>query len=135
MDKYKTMSGWIVFAAWLLLIIGGLDFFEGLIAVIRKNYYVVTSSQVIVFNVTTWGWLTMLWGIVLILVGLALFAGSGWGRWVAIILVSLNFLEQLAFLGNSSYTLWTLTVLALNFIVLYALIVRWNGSEELEPAV
>lgn len=129
MNQYKTMSGWIVFAAWLLLIMGGLAFFEGLIAVIRKSYYVVTSSQVIVFDVTTWGWLTMLWGIILICVGLALFAGADWARWVSIVLVSLNFLEQLAFLGNSSYTLWTLTVLALNFMVLYALIVRWDGSE------
>jgi hypothetical protein len=131
MDKYKTMSGWIVFAAWLMLIIGGLDFFEGLIAVIRKNYYVVSGNQVIVFNVTTWGWLTLLWGIVLILVGLALFAGADWARWVAIVLVSLNLLEQLAFLGNSGYPLWTLTSLALTFMVLYALIVRWDGSEEL----
>lgn len=132
MDKYKTMSGWIVFAAWLLLIIGGLDFFEGLIAVIRKNYYVVSGSQVIVFNVTTWGWLTMLWGIILVLVGLALFAGADWARWVSIVLVTLNFLEQLAFLGNSGYPLWTLTVLALNFMVLYALIVRWDGTEQVE---
>src|SRR5579872_1103354 len=130
----KNMSGWIVFAAWLLLIIGGLDFFEGLIAVIRKNYYVVSSNQVIVFNVTTWGWLTMLWGIILILAGLSLFAGAEWARWVTIILASLNLLEQLAFLGNSGYPLWTLTVLALNIMVLYALIVRWDGSEELQTA-
>ena len=129
MNQYKTMSGWIVFAAWLLLIMGGLAFFEGLIAVIRKSYYVVTSSQVIVFDVTTWGWLTMLWGIILVLVGLALFAGADWARWVSIILVSLNFLEQLAFLGNGASTLWSLTVLGLTFMVLYALIVRWDGSE------
>jgi hypothetical protein len=130
----KNMSGWIVFAAWLLLIIGALDFFEGLIAVIRKNYYVVTSSQVIVFDVKTWGWLTLLWGIILVLAGLALFAGAEWARWVTIILASINLLEQLAFLGNSGYPLWTLTVLALNIMVLYALIVRWDGSEQAEAA-
>ena len=132
MNQYKTMSGWIVFAAWLLLIIGALDFIEGLIAAIRKTYYVVSPSQVIVFDVTTWGWLTMLWGIILILAGLALFAGADWARWVTIILASLNLLEQLAFLGNSGYTLWTLTVIGLNFMVLYALIVRWDGTEQIQ---
>jgi hypothetical protein len=126
----RNMSGWIVFAAWLMLIIGGLDFFEGLIAIIRKNYYVVTGNQVIVFNVTTWGWLTLIWGIILVLAGLALLNGADWARWVTIILASLNLLEQLAFLGNSGYPLWTLTVLALNIMVLYALIVRWDGAEE-----
>jgi hypothetical protein len=126
----KNMSGWIVFAAWLMLIVGGLAFFEGLIAVIRKNYYVVSGSQVIVFNVQTWGWITLLWGIVLVLAGLSLFAGAEWARWFAIIVVTLSFFEQLGFLGNSGYPLWTLTVLALTIMVLYALIVRWEGADE-----
>jgi hypothetical protein len=125
----KNMSGWIVFAAWIMLIVGGIGFFEGLIAVIRKNYFVISGSQVIVFNVQTWGWITLLWGIVLVLGGLALFAGAEWARWFAIILVSLNFFEQLGFLGNSGYPLWALTMLALNIMVLYALIVRWDGAD------
>ena len=44
-------------------------------------------------------------------------------------IVSLNFLAQLGFLGNSAYPLWTLTAIALNFIILYALIVRWGESK------
>jgi hypothetical protein len=132
--KSSTWSGWIGFTGCLVLVIGVANFIEGLIAVIRGQYYVLTSSQVIVFDVKTWGWLTLLWGIILVLAGLALFAGAEWARWVTIILASINLLEQLAFLGNSGYPLWTLTVLALNIMVLYALIVRWDGSEQAEAA-
>ena len=44
----KPMSGWISFAAIMMMIIGTLDFFEGLIAVVRGKYYFVSSSQIIV---------------------------------------------------------------------------------------
>ena len=72
------MAGWIGFAAIMMLVIGSIDFLEGLIAVIRKHYFVVTPNQIVVFDTTTWGWLTLLWGIVLILAGLALGSGAGW---------------------------------------------------------
>jgi hypothetical protein len=42
--------------------------------------------------------------------------------------VSLNFIAQLGFLGNSQYPLWSLTVMALNVIVLYALTARWSET-------
>jgi hypothetical protein len=67
----NAWTGWIVFAGWLMVIIGVIDFIEGLIAVIRKQYYVLAPNQVIVFDVKTWGWVTLIWGIVLVLAGLA----------------------------------------------------------------
>src|SRR5262249_47524526 len=91
--RSSAWTGWIAFAGWMMIIIGGIDFFEGLIAVIRGHYYVLTPTQIIVFNVTTWGWITLLWGIVLVFAGFALLAGRAWGRWFAIVAVSLNFLD------------------------------------------
>jgi hypothetical protein len=58
-----------------------------------------------------------------------LLGGQGWARWFAIVVVSLNFIAQLGFLGNSQYPLWSLTVIALNVIVLYALTARWSESK------
>ena len=130
MATNRPMAGWIVFAAVVMLIVGSIDFFEGLIAVIRKQYYVVTPSQIVVFNVTTWGWLTMLWGIVLVLAGLALWSGSSWARWFSVVVVSINLLGQLGWLGSTAYPLWTLTGIALSIIVIYALTARWEGYRE-----
>jgi hypothetical protein len=124
----KSMAGWIGFAGILILIVGMLDFFQGLIALFRDNYYVVSSSGFIVVDLTTWGWIMLIWGVLLVLAGLGLLGGQGWARWFTIVLVSLNFIAQLGFLGNSQYPLWTLTVLGLCVIVLYALTARWSES-------
>ena len=114
----------------MMLVIGSIDFFEGLIAVIRSNYDVATPNQIIVFDTTTWGWITMILGILFVPVGLGLVSGAGWARWTAIFILVLNLLEQLAWLGNSSYPLWTLTVITLEIIVLYALTVRWHDATD-----
>jgi hypothetical protein len=124
----RSMAGWIGFAGILMVVLGGLAFFEGLIALLRDNYYVVTPSGYLLFDVTGWGWIMLIWGIILALVGLSLLNGASWARWVTILLVSINIFSQLGFLGNTNDTLWVLTTLTLNIIVLYALIVRWNDS-------
>ncbi len=130
MASNKAMTGWISFAGLLMILIGSLDFFEGLIAVIRKQYYVFTPSQIIVFNVSTWGWVMMLWGILLVCAGFGLLAGSSWARWFAIVVVSVNLIGQLGFVGSSQYPLWALTVVGLTITVLYALTARWGDSRE-----
>ena len=124
----KSMSGWIGFASLVMLIIGTIDCFQGLVALFEDDYYVVTQAGYLVVDVTAWGWIMLIWGVLLILAGLGLMVGQGWARWFAILTVSVNFFTQLGFLGNSQYQLWALTALALNAIVLYALTVRWQES-------
>ena len=124
----KSMAGWIGFAGILILIVGMLDFFQGLIALFRDNYYVVSASGFIIVDLTKWGWIMLIWGVLLVLAGLGLLGGQGWARWFTIVLVSLNFIAQLGFLGNSQYPLWSLTTLGLSVIVLYALTARWSES-------
>jgi len=122
-------AGWVAFAGLLLMIIGGLDFFQGLIAVIRDQYYVAGNNGALVIDVSQWGWVMMIWGILLALVGYGLVSGASWARWVAIVGVSLNFIAQLGYDGGSGYTLWSLVVVALNILVLWALIVRWDDAK------
>jgi hypothetical protein len=129
----RSMAGWIGFAGILMVLLGGLSVFQGLIALLEDNYYVVTQSGYLLFDVTGWGWIMLIWGIILALVGLALLNGASWARWVSILLVSVNVFGQLGFLGNTNDTVWLLITLTLNIIVLYALIVRWHESQrELE---
>ena len=131
----KSMAGWIGFAAILMLVVGSIDFMQGLIALFEDEYYVVTGSGFLVVDLTGWGWVMLIWGVLLVLGGLGLMSAQGWARWFAIVVVCLNFIAQLGFLGNSQYPLWSLTVIALNVILLYALTARWSESTaDLEPA-
>jgi hypothetical protein len=121
---------WVAFAGLMMVLIGILNFIQGLIAIIRDDYYVVTPEQIIVFDLTTWGWVMLFWGIIVAFAGYALATGAGWARWFTIVVAGLNVILQLGFAGSGQYPLWSLTVLALNVLVLYALTVRWKDVEE-----
>ena len=123
-------AGWVAFAALLMVVMGFLDFLQGLIAVIRDDYYVMTAEQIIVFDLTTWGWIMMIWGIVVAIAGYGLVSLAGWARWFTIFAASANLVIQLSFVGASQYPLWALLVLTLNILVLYAVIVRWHDVKE-----
>jgi hypothetical protein len=125
-------AGWVWFAGLLMIVIGSLDFFQGLIAIIRDKYYVLAPNQIIVFDMTTWGWVMLVWGIVVALAGFSLLSGSAWARWFTIVVASLNFIAQLGFVGSYQYPLWALTAIALNIVVLYALTVRWGDVRAVE---
>ena len=128
MSTKSSMAGWIGFAAIVMVILAGIDVIQGLIALFEDEYYVVSRSGFLAVDLTAWGWALLIWGLLLALAGLGLLAAKGWARWLTIILVSLNIFAQLGFLGNSQYPLWSLTALALNIAVLYALTARWKES-------
>jgi hypothetical protein len=123
-------AGWVAFAAVLMALIGVLDVLQGLIAIVRDDYYLLSPEQIIVFDLTTWGWIMLIWGIVVAFAGYALVTGAGWARWFTIVVASLNLLVQLGFVGSNQYPLWSLTVTAMNVLVLYALTVRWSDVKE-----
>jgi hypothetical protein len=119
-------TGWIGFAGIFMIVVGGIDLLQGVIAVIRGSYYAMTPNQIIVFDLTGWGVIMILWGLVLMFAGRALLSGASWARWFAIVAASLNFIIQLGFVGSATYPLWALAGLALSAIVIYALTAKWH---------
>jgi hypothetical protein len=128
METGERWAGWIRLAGIFMLIIGSIDFFQGLVAVIRSEYYQLTPNQIIVVDTTPWGWTMLIWGLRVIAAGFGLVSGASWARWFTIVAGSLNFIVQLGFVGNANYPLWALTGLVLNIIVLYAVLVRWDEA-------
>ena len=129
MNEKRSMAGWVGFAGCLMAIVGGVDFFQGLIGLFEDEYFVVTRSGFVVFDLTTWGWVMLIWGTILFLAGLALIQGQSWARWFGIFAISVNIFANLGFLGNAAYPLWALTAMAINIIVLFALTARWSESK------
>ena len=121
----SSMAGWIAFAGMVLMIVGGVDVLQGLVAVVRDHYY--TADAAFLVNVSAWGWIMMIWGALLFFAGYGLLSGATWARWFSIFLVAVNILGQLSFSGQGVY-LWGLVAITLNIIVLYALIARWKES-------
>jgi hypothetical protein len=127
-DTVSGWVGWIAFAGLMALIIGAIDMIQGFFAIIEDQKIISTGEGLAIVDVTAWGWFTLLWGGLLIIAGLALLGGAGWARWLAIIGVGLGAIAQMGFLANypQAYPLWNITILALQIIVLYALVVKWS---------
>jgi hypothetical protein len=132
MASQDAWSGWISFAGIVIIIVGVMDALQGFVAILEDEYVVATQKGLAILDVTAWGWATLIWGAILILAGFGLLGGAGWARWLAIIGVSVNAIQQIAFLANypQAYPLWNLLIVALNIVVLYALTARWQGFRD-----
>ena len=125
----KMRSGWATFAGFMILVVGVLNVFDGLVAITQTNYIErnIGGQLPITNNVKNWGWAELILGVILILVGLGIFSGATWARVVGIMLVGLNLLFQFAYLGH--YPLWSLTMIAVDIVIISALAGSYGDSE------
>jgi hypothetical protein len=117
-------GGWAVFAAVMLLVIGGLDALYGLAAILNNDVVIVGGHGAVVAGVTTWGWITLVLGVVLILTGIGLLAEVSAARWAAVVLIALGAVLQ--FVWFPAAPLWTLLIIGLSVVVVYQLTVHWE---------
>ncbi len=125
--KSTGWVGWIVFTAAMLLMLGVFNAVNGLAAIFADDIFVTGASGAVIFNVTTWGWVHLVLGVLAAATGVALMQGATWARAVAVGFVMLNMLTQLLFLP--AYPFWSLLIIVLDVVVLWALIV--HGDEQI----
>ncbi len=117
--------GWVYFAGFILLISGIFQIIAGLAALLNQDFYLAQNGTVVVFDLTTWGWVHVILGIIVMCVGTALFSGKVWARIIAVILASLSLIANFVFI--SAYPIWSITLIVLDAIIIYALTV--HGGE------
>ncbi|MFG2137854.1 hypothetical protein [Streptomyces sp. NPDC048650] len=112
-------SGWTVFAAVLMIFGGIMAIFEGISAIATDNVFVTTPNYVYQFNLTGWGWLHLILGILVALAGAALFTGATWARVVGITLAGLSMIANFIWLPH--FPLWAIVVIAIDVFIIWAL--------------
>jgi hypothetical protein len=117
--------GWVVglslFAGVMMIITGVLNAMEGIVALARNEVYVATPRYLFAFDLTTWGWIQLILGIIVVVAGVGVITGQLWGRVVGIIIAALTMLANFAFIPY--YPVWSLLIIALNVFVIWALCV------------
>lgn len=122
-------TGWVIFAGVILLISGIFSIVQGIVAVVGPNsYYLVTEGSLFVFDVAGWGWWNIIIGVLLSLTAVALMAGQTWARVVAVILVIISAIGQLLLIPAQPW--WSIIVIAIEILVIYALIVHGRELRE-----
>jgi hypothetical protein len=98
---------------------GGFQAIAGLVAIFENEFYTTTRNYILEFDVTTWGWIHLLLGLVVLFAGFAVLSGQTWGRVIGIILAGISALANFAFIPY--YPVWSLVIIALDVFVIWAL--------------
>ncbi len=114
----SRLSGWWLFAGVLLLVGGCLNLIWG-IAAISNSHFFIAGQHYVVSSLHTWGWITLILGVVELIAAFSLFAGGEFGRWIGIIAAALTSISAL--MSIPAYPFWSLCIFALAIIVLYEL--------------
>jgi hypothetical protein len=118
MNEESTLSGWWVFAGVLLLIAGVLNIIYG-IAAIGDSKFFTENATFIISGLHTWGWISLILGVLELVAAFSLFSGGEFGRWFGIFIASLNAIGAL--LSIPAYPFWSLAIFALSIIIVYKL--------------
>ena len=118
-DYSSWAVGWAGFAGVMLIIIGVMDVIQGLVALINDDFFVVTQEFIFEFNVTTWGWIQLILGVVLIASGVGIFSANVLARTVGVIIAGLAAIINFAWLPY--YPVWSIIVIAICIAIIWAL--------------
>jgi len=124
----REVSGWYTFGGVLFILVGGVNALQGLIALLKDDYFAITKGGLLFADFAAWGTFFLVLGIVEILVGFGILAVRTWARIFGIAIIMINTITQFAFIA--AFPIWTLASIALNITVIYALMKPLQPYEE-----
>src|SRR5262245_60089054 len=117
----SEVSGWAVglasFAAFMLMLVGMFQFFEGLAAIVKDQYYVIGPNYIYDLDVTAYGWIHLIWGLIVAAAGFGVLSGRVWARTIGIIAALLSAFAQ--FLYIPYYPIWACLIIALDIACIW----------------
>ncbi len=122
-------SGWVVFASIMLIMAGMFGIIDGLFALIHDEVYLVTEDGIVAFDFTTWGWIHLILGIIVLTAGFAVMSGQLWARIVGVFVAMLSAVSQIAFI--TAFPLWSVVIIGIDVLIIYGMLVH---GEEVEAA-
>ena len=114
--------GLILFAVIMMIMVGVFQAIQGVVALFNDTFYVVGQKWVFSFNVTTWGWIHLLAGVVLVVAGYFLFQGAVWARVVGVSVAIIS--AVLSFMWLPHYPIWSILIIAPDVFIIWALTVH-----------
>ena len=123
----RTAVGLILFAALMLSMVGIFQALTGLVAIVNDEFFVATRDYLFKFDQTTWGWIHLILGLVILGAGSGLLAGRTWARAVALVLAVLSGIALFGFIPY--YPLWALLIIALDVAVIWAIAVHGGDAD------
>ncbi|WP_328530679.1 hypothetical protein OG984_05760 [Nocardioides sp. NBC_00368] len=117
-----------IFAGTILTIVGIFQLLAGIAAVAEDKVYVKGVEYVYQFDITAWGWIHLILGVIAIAVGIGMLLGQTWARVSGIMIAVLGSVS--AFMFMPYYPFWALAMLALYIFVIWSLAQLMSSDAE-----
>jgi hypothetical protein len=124
--------GFTVFAAVMMIMAGAWQAISGLIAIFENEFYVPTRDYIFQFDVTAWGWIHLVVGLIVAFAGWGLLSGQTWARVVGITVAAFSATTNFLFLPY--YPFWAILIITLDVFVIWALTAHGRELKELKDA-
>ena len=127
-DSTKEVSGWAGWAAFggiLSVLVGTFQAIAGIVALFKDEVVFFGVKNIWLLDLTSWGWVHLVGGLLLILVGYGILTGQTWARVIGVLLAGLSAVWNFAWLPV--YPVWSLVVIVVDLLVIFALVV--HGDE------
>jgi hypothetical protein len=111
--------GWTIYAAVWMWILGFFHALAGFAGIVEDEILVATPSYLLQLDVTTWGWIHLILGIVVLLAGFAVFNGSVWARTVGVVIAAASIIGNFAWLPYQPW--WSIIMMTAGAFVIWAL--------------
>jgi hypothetical protein len=111
--------GGIAFAATLMVLIGAFQVIAGLGALFNDDFFVVTRNYAFDLDITAWGWIHLIFGLVILATGVGLYGRREWAGVTGLVLVMLSAIANFFFIPY--YPVWALVLIGLDVWVIWAL--------------
>jgi hypothetical protein len=122
-NRPAGVSGWTLgfalFAGVMLAIVGIFQALTGLAAIIDDQFFVVGKHYAYEFDATAWGWIHLIYGIILVGAGYGIVRGALWARIVGITLAGVSAVGNFFFIPYEP--VWAILIIALDVLVIAAL--------------
>ncbi|MGV4988041.1 DUF7144 family membrane protein [Streptomyces sp. NPDC001709] len=120
--RQQWATGLTAFGAVMLMLVGMLDVFRGIMAIAHDDVFLITRGYVFRFDLTGWGWVHLALGVVALLVAFGLFRGALWARVCGVAIASLIIIAS--FLSLPYHPVWSIVLIAFSGFIIWALCVE-----------
>lgn len=121
-------AGWTVFAGVMMVVGGSLNVIYGVIAIVNDEWEVWTNRGDLYLDISQWGWVHLVVGVVVLIAGFGVFTGHVLARMIGVVVAAVNLVANFFFIP--AYPLWAITLIVIDTLVIWALTAHsWDTAE------
>lgn len=117
--------GWVFFAGFMMIMAGALKAIWGVTALFNSDWLVVGDEGLLLLDLTTWGWVQLIVGLVVLFAGFSIMSGATWAKVVGVVAAVSSAIAQMLIIDVHPW--WSIMIIVMDILIIYAITV--HGDE------